>query len=193
LPGIRPVPEALYRAIVAVLCVQARAGSRRNPLDTATKAVAIDADGYVSFSDYPEGENSNLALVGDPNTKCMNFAGMGTGIIIPETVPTVFQSIQILTANDAPERNPFSFKIYCTDDPIASQSNSDGNGEASTLIGSGGLDIPTTRFATAVVAVGSGEAYASYKTVLPTLRNVDGANSMQFADLQLRTTRTGLP
>ena len=330
-------------------CLLAVDASARNLLDIATMAVAIDADGYVSLSDYPGGENPNLALDGDPNTKYLNFAGMGTGIIIPGTTPTVLQSIQILTANDAPERDPFSFKVFGTDnpitsadnstgsaenwsligdgfffqdstrftllpavdltnstaftnyrvdfpelsdnnatfqvaeiglfqglggieggstrivgspalainnrwdsrypgaegpeyvvdgdpntkylnfgkantgvivtpttsgsvatmlittandaaerdptsyelfgtnDPIVSASNSDGNAEAWTLISSGSLDTPTARFATAAVAIGSTDTYASYKIVFPTLRNADGANSMQLADLQLLT------
>ena len=83
-------------------CLTAGVVSAGGLLDSATTAIAIDADGLVSLSDYSGGENPSLALDGDPNTKYLNFAGRGTGIIIPGATSSIVQSLQLLTANDAP-------------------------------------------------------------------------------------------
>jgi autotransporter-associated beta strand protein len=156
--------------LAATVCLVAAPASARNLLDIATMAVAIDADGYVSFSDYPEGENPNLALDGDPNTKYLNFAGIGTGIIIPGTAPTVAQSLQILTANDAPERDPFSFNVYGTDDPITSADNSTGSEENWSLISSGFFFQDSTRFTLLPpVNLGNSTPYTNYRVEFPEL------------------------
>jgi autotransporter-associated beta strand protein len=156
--------------VVVGACVSAADASARNLLDIATMAVAIDADGYVSASDYPAGENPSFALDGDPNTKYLNFAGTGTGIIIPGAGPTVLQSIQILTANDAPERDPFSFKVYGTDDPITSADNSTGSAENWSLIGDGFFFQDSTRFTLLpAVDLTNSTAYTNYRVDFPEL------------------------
>ena len=63
----------------------------------------------------------------------------------PSGGPSIVESFQITTANDAEERDPSSWELYGTNDPITSVDNSQGDGENWTLIDSGEVSLPTER------------------------------------------------
>ncbi|WP_442483145.1 PEP-CTERM sorting domain-containing protein [Aeoliella sp. SH292] len=151
--------------------------------------IAIDTDGPQSDSGYPGAESPNLLLDGTPDTKYLNFGGRGTGFIVMPG-PSVAQSFQLWTANDADWRDPTSYQIYGTNQPIASTDNSDGLGETWNLIAEGGLDLPFDRFAPGgVVSFTNAQSYSSYKMVFPTMRWPDDA--IQLGEAQIYGTSTG--
>lgn len=95
------------------------------------------------------------------------------------------------------ERDPASYELYGTNDPITSEQNSNSNGaEAWTLISAGLLDLPGAipsgggddfRLTETLIPIGASESYASYRLIFPTVKSASTANSMQIADIQFYT------
>lgn len=177
---------------VALLGESASAVTLFGPGDTT---IAIDTDS-LHPSSYPGGEAPLNVADQSVNTKYLNFGAAGTGLIItPGAGASVIKSLQLTTANDAPERDPLTYDLYGTNDPITSADNGGGDGENYTLISSGvsgllDLEDGTTERDTLGVVQDFGAnaaAYTSYKLIFPTLRDEGAANSMQVADLALFT------
>jgi len=151
-------------------------------LSTGDAILAVDTDGMVSNSSYPGAESPQMILDGDAGTKYLNFAGPHTGFIVtPSMSGLIMQSFTITTANDADGRDPTSWELYGTNDPITSADNSAGLSENWTLIGEGAVDLPSDRFTIGpVVPVVSDTPYSSYRMLYPTLK---GDSLMQIADV----------
>jgi hypothetical protein len=155
--------------------------------------VAVDPIKDWSGSGFPGGENpargidqsvDPVTLI--PNTKYLNFGGAKSGLIITNSEgPVQLKNMQLTTGNDAPGRDPASFELYGTNDPIVSTDNTDGNqGEAYTLIASGSLTLPDARNTlSSIVAIDSPAAYTSYKLIFPTLKD-PASTLMQIDDVQ---------
>jgi hypothetical protein len=126
-----------------------------------------------------------------PGSKYLNFGKQNSGFIVtPASGPSIVQTFQLTTANDSPSRDPASWQLYGTNDPILSRKNSQGTGESWTLIGSGAVDLPLDRqVAGPFVQVANGTPYASYKMLFTTIRDAAAgdADSMQVADVQFFT------
>jgi hypothetical protein len=148
--------------------------------------IAIDADGPVSFSDYPGGEAPGNIADGSLGSKYLNFAGWdryNAGFITTTGSSTV-QSFRISTANDAPERDPVSYRLYGTNDAITSADNSLGLSENWTLISSGSLTLPSAReTAGPIVNLTNSTVYTSYKMTFPELKSGDGGGLMQISEV----------
>ncbi|QDU57239.1 hypothetical protein [Aeoliella mucimassa] len=128
------------------------------------------------------------AIDQDVTTKYLNFGKENTGLIVtPSVGMSIVDSFQLTTANDASDRDPSSWVLYGTNDPITSEYNTDGSLEDWVLIDSGDIELPNDRGALGpLVSVDNSEgAFTSYRLVFPTLRNSGGANSMQIAEIQL--------
>lgn len=153
--------------------------------------LAVDSDLGVDSS-YPDAEGPFYALDQDSSTKYLNFGREGTGLIFtPEYGASVVRSIRFTTANDAPGRDPASFELYGTNDPIVSEDNSAGDAENWTLIAADSLSLPDERFTNGPVNnFANGASYTSYKVVFPTVKDAC-ENSMQIADLSLFTGTDG--
>ena len=129
-----------------------------------------------SASDFPDNENPGNAVDGT-NAKYLNFGEENSGFIVtPAVGASTVKSFQILTGNDAPNRDPTSWQLFGTNQPIVSQQNSFGTGEAWTLIGSGTVALPITPRNTLgpVVPVDNTANFTSYKMLFPTIRNAGG-------------------
>jgi hypothetical protein len=151
-------------------------------------------------SSSPGGEQPPLAIdqvfnPGPPvsTTKYLNFGEQNSGIIITNSEgPVDVNFMRFRTANDAPERDPASFRLFGTNDPITSEPNSPSNGtEVWTLIAesteANPLSLPEARHTWGnFIAVNSPTNYTSYRLIFPTTRS-DTANSMQIADIQFYT------
>lgn len=177
--------------ISEVRMFDAPGGGGTNVALTPAAVVAIDQ----TDSAFPPAENPRNALDNNPGTKYLNFGREGSGLIItPAIGPTTVFGIQLTTANDAPGRDPVSFEIYGTNDPITSIENSEGNSESWTLIASGPLNLPgdpaintDQRGVEGPPAYFDNDtAYASYKIVFPENKSDAGnGNSIQFSELKL--------
>ncbi|HEY3394942.1 MAG TPA: PEP-CTERM sorting domain-containing protein, partial [Lacipirellulaceae bacterium] len=152
-------------------------------------------------SSSPGGELPPLAIdqvfnPGPPisTTKYLNFGEEKSGIIITNSEgPVDVNFMRLRTANDAMARDPASYQLFGTNDPITSEPNSNSNGtETWTLIAESSeanpLVLPTDRHTWGdFIAVNSPTAYSSYRLIFPTVRDAAGANSMQIADVQFYT------
>jgi hypothetical protein len=161
-------------------------------------ALGIDQSGQFSRSTNTGLENGNenaskaidgvKGPSGNPFTKYLNFGQANSGFIVtPDALPTIVESFVITTANDASERDPASWALYGTNDPIVSTPHSLGSFENWTLIDSGAIDLPALRYAdSAPILVNGADPYLSYRLVFPTVRNGTTANSMQIAEVQFQ-------
>jgi hypothetical protein len=140
-------------------------------------------------SRYPAAEAPAKLFDGDTGTKYLNFGKENSGLIVSRALgPSLVTSFQMTTANDSPSRDPASWMLYGTNDPIASTNNSLGDGESWTLIDQGALNLPMDRMmAGDVVPVSNSTYYASYRMVFPTIRDTAApdADSLQFSGLQM--------
>jgi hypothetical protein len=148
-------------------------------------------------SSSPGGEQPPLAIdqvvtLGPPpsgTTKYLNFGEQNSGIIITNSEGAIdVNYMRFRTANDSPERDPASYRLEGTNDPITSEPNSNSNGtEVWTLISEGTLSLPNDRHTLSdFIAVNSPMDFTSYRLVFPTTK-MDTANSMQIADIQFYT------
>lgn len=143
----------------------------------------------TSQSRYPLAEGPGTLVDNNPNTKYLNFGQENSGFIVaPSIGPTVISSFQVTTANDFAERDPTSWRLWGTNDPVTSAPNSDGSAENWTLIDEGTIALPATRFtAGPVVPVNNATQYAAYRLVFPTQVQSGGfpGDSMQYSGVQL--------
>jgi hypothetical protein len=163
--------------------------------------IPIDLDaGPGNLSSSPGAEQAPLAIDNKIGTKYLNFGDPNSGsnselntgfIVTPSNNPAGYAvtSLTITTANDAQERDPASFELYGTNDPITSTAHGPGNSEMWTLIASGALNLPAARNTVGpTVNFVNTTHYSSFRLVFPTVKNVGAANSMQIAEVQLGAT-----
>lgn len=153
--------------------------------------LAVDADGLVSNSSYPDpGEAPAKVLDATAGTKYLNFGKENSGFIVtPAAGAAAVQSFTLTTANDAVARDPLTWMLWGTNDAIISGDNSTGLAENWTLLGSGTVALPDDRMVVGpVVSVANSTAYSSYKMMYPTLKNAAATNSMQVADVAFYQT-----
>ena len=142
-------------------------------------------------------ESPAMALDGDKNTKYLNLGNYTNSlgmIITPVAGKKAIKYMEFNTANDADGRDPMSYKLYGTDDPITSEDNSDGSAENWTLVAEGALDFPTERLYTGytVELPTATPAFTSWKIVFPTIRGANTTDAavqttVQYADIQFMT------
>jgi hypothetical protein len=126
-------------------------------------------------------------------TKYLNFGENNSGFIVtPAAGQTIVTSFQITTANDAEVRDPTSYILYGTNDPITSAEHSDGSQENWVQIAQGDLTLPADRLTQGdVVTITNTTAYRSYRMVFPTVKDDVAANSMQIAGVSFDGTVVG--
>jgi hypothetical protein len=166
-------------------------------LSPADPILAIDQTIRITpQSSFPAAEHPGLGIDHNHLTKYLNFGENNSGLIITNAQgPVDVNFMQIRTANDAPDRDPASYELWGTNDPIQSQQHSNGlGGENWTLISSGPLSLPAGRRELGpIVTINSPTNYQSYKLLFPTVKNATAANSMQIADVQFATSLSMIP
>jgi len=162
-------------------------------MDAGNNNVISPTDGVSAFqlaalSESPGGEGVSNLVDQNPATKYLNFGKNGAGFITtPSVGPRAVTAFQITTANDAEGRDPASWVLYGTNDPITSGQNSTSNSENWTLVDQGSLSLPADRGVLGdMVSVANTTQYASYRMVFPTLKDLyaGDVDSMQIAEIQ---------
>src|SRR5262249_16020554 len=116
------------------------------------------------------------------DTKYLNFDKLNTGFTVTPSGTGIVRGLLIITANDAPERDPTSFILQGSND-----------GTNFTLIAQGALNPPTTRPRINQVPYNNTPAPPQYRLTFPPVRNAGAANSMQVAEVELPQPNNILP
>lgn len=155
--------------------------------------LALDLDS-LGASSYPVFESPADGIDGIVTTKYLNFGKINSGFIVtPSLGPSIVESFRMITANDAIARDPETFQLYGTNDPITSVDNGQGMGENWTLIASGTIGLPAGRRVPGpVIQIANASLYRSYRFVVTGVKDAATANSMQFSEIQFQG-RTALP
>jgi len=179
-----------YMQIADVALYPMPDGTGGNVLAVGDPILAIQA-GWDSRSPAagPTGlsEGPASAIDGTTDWKYLNFGKLNSGFIVtPSIGPSTLDSFQITTANDAVERDPTTWMLYGTNDPITTVNNGDAKGETWTLICGGTLSLPAERntLGPMVDICNQAEAYTSYLMVFTGVKNAAAANSMQIGEIQ---------
>lgn len=172
--------------------VGAPLGIKLDTTDALVLAVDEDPPPYLALCGDELREGPGQAVDGNASTKYLAWGGWGasdyakyTGLIITlPGGPAAVQSLGMVTANDAPERDPVSFELYGTNDPIVDLPNSAGDGETWTLVATGALNLPEDRFTRSTVTdLVNSTTYASYRIVFPEMRGTQ--DNCQFSEVEL--------
>jgi hypothetical protein len=149
-------------------------------------------------NNWPAGEHPGLAIDGVITTKYLNFARtppQGTNdynsgyIFTPTAGAAIVVGINFASANDAPERDPTSFRLLGSNTAVASNVvgtvyNLD---VGWTQVATGAIALPAARnTAGGNVTFANATAYNTYLLVFPTVANPATANSMQIGEAVLR-------
>lgn len=160
-------------------------------LSSEDNVLAIDLD-VVTDSRSPTGEQVANITDGNTNTKYLNHGEANTGLIATLSTPAAIQSIRFTTANDNPGRDPASYILYGTNDPITTTAHGNGRSENWVEISSAALSLSDTRYETSTaIGFANTTAYRSYKVVFPTIKNGFLYNEMQIADVRFYSTING--
>jgi uncharacterized repeat protein (TIGR01451 family) len=134
-----------------------------------------------SSTNHPAAEVAPNAIDNLSNTKYLNFDKVNAGFTVtPITGSSIVTGMRFTTANDAPERDPMTFRLEgTTGNPqvgpwtviVPEISTELTNTLARLTVG------PTVSFANAT-------AYSSYRILFPTVRTNATANSMQIAEVE---------
>jgi hypothetical protein len=148
--------------------------------------VTAPGDSIVSSSavaDSPAGEQVANAIDNKASTKYLNFKKLNTGMTItPAAGASVITGLGLTSANDAPERDPASYKLEGSND-----------GTTFTLISEGAAPKFTARAERQTVSFANTAAYTVFRLTFPTVVNAATANSMQIAEVELLGVVTGAP
>ena len=113
-----------------------------------------------------------------------NFGEVFTGFVVTPNFGhniggTFVSSFSLITAPDAPERDPLAFTLEGTQgDPLT--------GSYSLIFsGSTGLDVDPGRTAAKLTAFPVVGAFTSYRVIFPTVRNSTATDSMQIGEVQI--------
>ena len=136
--------------------------------------ITLPGDEVVPTSDNsPGGEQAPNAIDDNPSTKYLNFDKVDTGLTIT-TGGGVVTGLGLISANDAPDRDPANF--------ILSGSNDDG--ATFTEIASGDVPEFVERFERQTVSFENDVAYTTYELIFPTTVGPSGC-CMQIAEIEL--------
>jgi hypothetical protein len=183
-------------AICAALLTPSAATAQFPILQAGDAMLTIDLDPPVfQGSGFPGGESPNHALDGNTGTKFLSFGanvGRNKGLIVTPTAVSTVQSIKFTSANDDDRRDPITFDLYGTNDPITSAQNTTGSAENWTLITGGATGVPLARTtAGPVIPFANATAYSSYRIVFPEIRNFRDQTLMQVANVDLYASNDG--
>jgi len=128
---------------------------------------------FPSSTNSPAAEISPNTIDNTSATKYLNFDKLNTGVTIT-TGPSIVTGLSLTSANDAPERDPASYKLEGSN-----------NGTTFTLIAQGAVPAFTARFQRQEVAFANNTVYSTYRLTFPTVANATSANSMQVAEIEL--------
>jgi len=123
----------------------------------------------------PAGELPRMATDDNASSKYLNFDKLNAGLILHPSGTAPVLGLTLISANDAPERDPASFLLEGSTD-----------GVQFTPVASGAVPPFAARRAVQTVRFAGSRAFPVYRLTFPTVQNAV-ANSVQIAEVELLT------
>ena len=142
--------------------------------DDAIEATATDDLVSGTSAHSPTDESPRAAIDNIASTKYLNFDKLSAGLIVTPSSKRVVRALTLISAEDAPERDPSSFVLEGSDD-----------GLNFTLIESNAVPAFPGRHTIQTFPIFYPSAYAVYRLTFPTVANAMLANSVQIAEVEL--------
>ncbi|MFC1792363.1 fasciclin domain-containing protein, partial [Planctomycetota bacterium] len=148
----------------------------------------VPNDGLMDGDDWgwPGAETPDLAIDDNTGTKFLHFRGdlMPTGIqVTPLDGLSIVTGITLTTANDSPNRDPVTFELSGSNDSIDGPYELIASGDVVDFAGE--QEWPRFTMNATPIAFDNDVAYAHYQLMFPTVRDPNGDNSMQIAEVEL--------
>jgi Cadherin-like domain/Cadherin-like beta sandwich domain len=137
-------------------------------------------------NNWPAAESPDKATDGNVDTKFLIFQSNNAGLVLrPANATIAYNRLSLTTANDGPERDPASFRLYGLATAPATTSGNQIQG-GRTVIASGTLNLPGARKAgPTVVQFDNTTAYAAYLLIFDSVKNSTITNLTQIAEVKL--------
>jgi hypothetical protein len=141
--------------------------------------VQMDDPVVASSLNSPPGQGAAQACDGSADTKYLNLDKVNTYLTLYPSVTNVpVVALDLISAEDAPERDPASFALYGST-----------NGVNFTLIASNAFPPFLGRLSIQTIPFGNTNVYSVYRLHFPTVVNEAAAVAMQIAEIALRPYR----
>ncbi|HMJ89446.1 MAG TPA: choice-of-anchor D domain-containing protein, partial [Candidatus Acidoferrum sp.] len=142
---------------------------------SALVEASIPGDTIAATSaNSPAGQGVANAIDNTVTNKYLNLDKLNTGMTITPVGNRPVQALTLISAEDAPERDPSSFVIEGSD-----------NGVNFTRIASNAVPAFSTRHFVHSIAFSNTNVFNHYRMLFPTVSNAVTANSMQIAEVEL--------
>src|SRR5215813_12408219 len=159
--------KTLHTTLTLALTLVFGASVRAQVTDITQPGDLIQA----TSNNSPGSEGVANAIDNQP-TKYLNFDKLNTGFTVtPRVGLSVVQCLTLTSANDAPERDPASYRLEGSYD-----------GTNFTDIATGSVNAFTNRFSKQTILFDNKIPYLQYQLVFPTVSNAAAANSMQVSE-----------
>src|SRR6185436_18143497 len=136
---------------------------------------SVPGDAIVATSaNSPAGYSATNAIDNNVTTKYLNFDKLNTGMTITPTGQRPVRGLTLISAEDAPERDPSSFLLEGSND-----------GTNFTRIASNAVPVFKDRNVVQSFAFANTNVFNRYRLRFPTIANAAAANSMQIAEVEL--------
>jgi hypothetical protein len=139
--------------------------------------VSMPGDIIVATSDNsPSGETVQYAIDDNPRTKYLNFDKLNAGFTITLANPTALTGLGLTSANDRYVRDPATYKLTGSNDPVDS---------GFELVSEGEVPEFSARFQRREIRFEEkSKFYKYYKITFPTVVDASSANSFQIGEVQ---------
>jgi hypothetical protein len=128
----------------------------------------------ATSANSPAGQGATNAIDNTAATKYVNLDKLNTGLTISTSGTNVVQGLTLISAEDAPERNPASYLLAGSLD-----------GTSFTTISSNAVPAFITANSIQSFAFSNSASYPIYRLTFPTVADPAAANSMQIAEVEL--------
>ncbi len=149
------------------------------PIEAPTQSFPPDVtkpgDPIIASSNNSPASDIAANAIDDTAAKYLNYDILDTGFtVIPSIGATVVTGLSLTSANDAPERDPITCLLFGSND-----------GVSFVQIFSGSVPAFTSRLQQKFISFANITAYTTYRVIFPTVADLNAANSMQIAEVEL--------
>ena len=160
-------PQTTVKQIVGTILL-----TSPNEVDLTLRTNVVQA----TSANSPAGQGATNAIDNSAATKYLNLDKLNTGLTITVSSDSAMRGLTLISAEDAPERNPTSYIL------AGSQ-----NGVNFTTISSNTVPPFVTTNSIQSFSFPNATGYPFYRLTFPTVADAVAANSMQIAEVELLT------